>query len=427
MSMQGLVEQLGPGLDRLPGGKAAAAARRAALERFEALGLPNRRIERWHYTDLGPLADKAFDYAPESADEGMLAKVAAELAASGLDAAQPRCVFVDGQLAESLSGTDSTSGLVRETSADTTSFAGANDLADTALVALNAALAAERVILRINEPLDTPITLVFVTTGRRLASQTRIRIELAPGASASIVEHFVALPASGEAWLNLVTEIDQAESSSLELYRLQELGAEQYATGLVQANLAQEARLTATSVELGGKLVRNELEISLEGERADVGVFGLALTSDRQHCDTRVAVDHEAPRTTSFQEYRAIAADSSRSIFNGKVTVREDAQHIEARQRNDNLLLSRKAEIDTKPELEIYADQVICSHGATVGELSEDHLFYLRARGIDEESARGILTAAFAEKILARFPAGALAERVRSAVDARLPRRIELE
>jgi Fe-S cluster assembly protein SufD len=154
-------------------------------------------------------------------------------------------------------------------------------------------------------------------------------------------------------------------------------------------------------------------------------VYGLALTRAKQHCDMRIDVDHQAPYTTSRQEYRAIADDASRSVFNGKVTVQPDAQHIDAQQRNDNLLLSAKAEIDTKPELEIYADQVICSHGATVGELSDEHLFYLRSRGIDGETARSILTTAFANTILDRISLENFRDQAQDAVTAHLPRRVD--
>jgi Fe-S cluster assembly protein SufD len=198
-------------------------------------------------------------------------------------------------------------------------------------------------------------------------------------------------------------------------------GANQYATGLTRARLADGARLNAGSVELGGKLVRNEIEIRLEGLAAETEIAGLALTRGKQHCDARIAVDHRAPRTTSRQNYRAIADGESRSVFNGKVTVREGAQHIDARQRNDNLLLSAHAEVDTKPELEIYADQVACSHGATVGEISEDQLFYLRARGIGEKSARAILTSAFAAEILERLPFEYFRKRAQAAVLAWMP------
>jgi Fe-S cluster assembly protein SufD len=250
-------------------------------------------------------------------------------------------------------------------------------------------------------------------------------IELAAGAKASVVQFFVDLPGADDSWLNLVTDITQGDRSELTLYRLQTHESAQYQTTLNRARLGAGAKLNAGNIELGGRLVRDEFEIALDGAEADARIFGLSLTNNRQHSDMRIAIDHRAAHTTSRQDYRAIVADSSKAIFNGKVIVQKDAQHIEARQRNDNLLLSSTAEVDTKPELEIYADQVICSHGATVGELSEEQLFYLRARGIDEQTARGILTTAFADTIVERFDHEDFRERVRAAVHARLPRRIE--
>jgi Fe-S cluster assembly protein SufD len=251
-----------------------------------------------------------------------------------------------------------------------------------------------------------------------------LRFELAAQARASAEAYFCDLAEAGQSWLNLVTDIDQSEGSALDLYRLQAIGPERIFTCLTRARLAAGASFSSASVELGGKLVRNETEIELDGPAAEATVRGIALTRGRQHCDTRIAVDHRAAHTRSRQDYRAIAADHSRSIFNGKVTVQQDAQHIDARQRNDNLLLSATAEVDTKPELEIYADQVACSHGATVGELSEESLFYLRSRGIDAAAARGILTTAFADVILGQLEPDAFRERARAAVNRALPSRI---
>ena len=428
-------EQFEAALGGLPGGPEAASLRRAALDRFDALGLPSRRVESWHYTDLTPLAGKDFDYVATPPGNDRLDAVRACLEPLGLGAG-PALIFVDGVHAPSLAGTDGSAGVSVEHGAAAGPALLETSGDDPALVALNAAFLPGATVLRLDGRIGQPLELVFVGTGRRRAAQGRLRIELAAGAEATVVAQFLDLDADGtdatdgtdgESWLNLVIEIEQAESSRLTLHRLQTHGPARYHTALVRARLAREASLTAGAVELGGQLVRNEYQIALHGERADARVYGLALAGDRQHCDTRIVVDHRAAYTTSFQEYRAIAADRSRSVFNGKVIVREDAQHIEARQRNDNLLLSARAEIDTKPELEIYADQVICSHGATVGELGEDALFYLRARGIDENTARGILTAAFAERILQRIAPGNFARRVREAVDLKLPRRIELE
>jgi Fe-S cluster assembly protein SufD len=404
----------------LPGGPKTQAQRREALERFGALGLPGRRIEAWHYTDLSSFADKAFDFIAPPPDEPALDGAARLLASHPPIGAGTRIVFVDGHRIDSL-GEAKSDPAVEILPLTPESVRPADD---SALSALNAAFLREGVRLRIIGPATEPIELVFAGTGRGLAPQPRLAIELAAGAEATVIISFVDVDGAGEGWLNLVTDLTLAERSVLTLYRLQTHAAAQNHTALHRARLARAARLVAGSVERGGKLVRNEFEISLEGTEAEAHVFGLALTGERQHCDTRIAIDHRAAKTTSRQDYRAIVADSSRSVFNGKVIVQPQAQHIDARQRNDNLLLSAKAEVDTKPELEIYADQVVCSHGATVGELDEDQLFYLRARGIDAESARGILTAAFAGTILGRIVHEGFRRRAQRIVDDALPREI---
>lgn len=406
----------------LPGSADQHALRRRALERFDNLGLPGRRIETWHYTDLSPFADRGFDFIVPPPDADAMARAERLLAARAPIDSGSRLVFVDGHRIESLSTIESDAGVeLRPLPLEQAGFDG-----DSALTALNTAFLADGADLRVHGRIRKPIELVFIGTGRKLATQFRLSVALAAGAEATVLLGFVDVPDAGEGWLNLVADLTLAESSELTLHRLQTHGDSQDHTALHRVTLAREAKLAAGSIELGGRLARNEFEIALDGTSAEARLFGLELTRGKQHCDTRIEIDHRAESTTSRQDYRAIAADSSRSVFNGKVIVREQAQHIDARQRNDNLLLSRKAEVDTKPELEIYADQVICSHGATVGELDEEHLFYLRARGIDAETARGILTSAFAETILERFAHEGFRELAREEVDSRLPRSIDV-
>ena len=412
----------------LPGTAELQAARGAALARFSELGLPGRASETWHYTDLAPLGRKGLDFIAPVPTATTLAAAEQALSALQLEPDAPRCVFVDGYFIASLSLLNPTAGLTIETrTGQPTGSADNTAPADSALVALNTAFAREAAMIRLASTQLVPVEFVFIGSGQGLAPQANLKIELERHAQASVVLQFLELPGAGEAWLNLVVDIEQEEGSQLTLYRLQEHGPDQFQTTLTRARLAAGASLVAGNIELGGKLVRNEYQIALAGDAAMANIYGLALTRDKQHCDMRIDVDHQAPHTTSRQEYRAIADDASRSIFNGKVSVREDAQHIDAQQRNDNLLLSSRAEIDTKPELEIYADQVICSHDATVGELSDEHLFYLQSRGIDKDSARGILTTAFANTVLERITLPSFRSRAQEAVNAHLPRRVELQ
>lgn len=427
MSVADITRQFDARGTQLPGPAGIESIRREALARFDRLGLPGRSIETWHYTDLGPLAGKSFEYVAPLPDPPLVSAAAKLVEALGIDAAAPLLVFVDGHWVESLSRPATETGLSVQMLRDQALQILGENGGDSALAALNTAFASDGALIRVSGQTSAPLQLVFIGSGRHLAPQLKLRIELARGAAATCVQHFIAPPDATESWLNLVVDIVQHERSRLSLYRLQTQGEDAYQTTLTRARLDADAQLTAGSVELGGKLVRNELQIELAGTGAGADIQGLALTRGRQHCDCRIDIDHRAPHTTSRQAYRAIVSDASRSVFNGKVSVRVDAQHVDARQRNDNLLLSAKAEVDTKPELEIYADQVICSHGATVGELSRDELHYLRTRGIDEASARGILTSAFAATILGRLGLESFRRQAERAVAARLPRRAELE
>jgi Fe-S cluster assembly protein SufD len=400
---------------------ASGAVRLAALERFKELGLPNRRVETWRYTDIAALGDKGFSYLAPTPDATVVERAAALLGPAESRAGAARLVFIDGHLVDSLSAAPQKAGFGVERTGPSPD----GERESTALTALNTAFAPSGYRLRFAGSEAEPVELMVIGTGRGLAPQLKLGIELEPGARATVIQRFVDLPDAGEAWLNFVADVDLARGSALTLYRVQTHGPEQIQTALHRAELAEGAKLTAGNVEVGGALVRNEFQIALGGANAEADVYSLSLTRDHQHADTRIAIDHCAPNTTSHQNQRAVLADASRAVFNGKVLVRKEAQHIEARQRSDSLLLSPKAEADTKPELEIYADQVICSHGATVGELSEDHLFYLRARGIDATTARGMLTAAFADAILERIELEGVRDEARRAVSERLPRRIE--
>jgi len=421
MSTAQITEQFDDLGAELPGSAELDAVRRTALARFSELGLPGRRVETWRYTELSSLADKDFSYVAPVPDSATLERASSLIAALGLMDDRPLSVFIDGHWIQSLSKSQPDSAITIETATPDFSVAAT----ESALASLNTAFAAHSTAIRVSGTASAPLELVFIGTGRRLAPQFRLKIELAAGAKATVIQRFLDLSGSGESWLNQVADIEQGENSELTLYRLQSHQAEQYQTTLNRAALAAGAKLSAGSVELGGALVRNEFDIRLQGQKAHAHVFGMCLTGGHQHSDMQIVIDHQAPYTTSRQDHRAIVADSSHCVFNGKVIVQKDAQHIDARQRSDNLLLSAKAEVDTKPELEIYADQVVCSHGATVGELSEDQLFYLRARGIDAELARGILTTAFANSILDRFELEDFREHVRTAVHTRLPGRIE--
>jgi Fe-S cluster assembly protein SufD len=422
-----LQQALRPGGAALPGSADSLRLREAARTAFAAAGLPTPRRETWRYTDLKSLADRAFELLPGAPDTGALRAVERVLAAQSLGPDAAHLVFVDGHPIEALGRLDDHQGIEirdlqtrwqRLDSADR----GTISTADHPLAALNTAYARAGAWLRVPDGVRIlePVHVVFIGSGAPdLAPQLRLVLELGRGAELTLVQHFIdAGEPSG--WVNSVTEIDQAADSRLTLYRVQQHAPTHTHTALLAADLAARATASIGLVDLGGRLVRNDVDVKLRGLGASVELFGVFLAADGQHVDDHTLIDHIAPETRSDEAFRGIIGHRGRGVFNGKVVVHRGAQRIDARQSNDNLLLSDHAEIDAKPELEIYADDVKCSHGSTVGELDDEHLFYLRSRGIDEANARELLTVAFAATVLARIAVPHLREQITARVTARL-------
>ena len=390
----------------LPGAGSTWPRRRSALAELAAAGWPQRRRERWRYTDLEPLAQADFDVAPGAPGDAELQTAATLLAA--VTRTGPRLVFVDGHFSQQLSGALPSGVEALDLEAQWAEFDSrwAGDIATTEhpLAALNTAFNQQGLWLRVSAgtELPEPIQVFHVGSNRpQLAAQPRMVLEIGEGARIMIIEQIFDAGA-GSGWLNVVTQVRQGPRSHLDLYRLQRHGERQAHTSLLAAELAADAELRVGYVDLGGRLVRNDIDIGLRERGARVELFGLFVAGAGQHVDNHTTIVHAAPETHSDEAFRGIIGDRGRGVFNGKVVVRPKAQRIDARQSNDNLLLGAHAEIDTKPELEIYADDVKCSHGATVGELDPDHLFYLRARGINDTDARQMLTTAFAASVLER-------------------------
>jgi Fe-S cluster assembly protein SufD len=224
-----------------------------------------------------------------------------------------------------------------------------------------------------------------------------------------VVQDHVSLGAA-PAFTNAVTELHVGPGAQLEYVLLQREGDAAFHVSSCAALLERDARLATHAVTLGGRLVRNDLCVTLAGEGAEAVLNGLFLGSGERLVDNHSLVDHAVPRGTSRQLYKGVLADRSRGVFRGRVLVRPGAQHTDARQSNPNLLLSEGAEIDSKPQLEIFADDVKCSHGSAIGQSDENALFYLRARGLDEGAARALLVRGFAAEVLGALPEPALAE-----------------
>ncbi|WP_086481007.1 Fe-S cluster assembly protein SufD [Oceanospirillum sanctuarii] len=403
--------------------------RQGAVEQFAVLGLPHARLENWKYTDVKALAKRSFTL-PKAAD----AEALANEKSLGLNAI--RLVFVDGVFSESASTLGNLPAGVQVLPLAKNANAAKPVLGQVAaanfsgFTALNLAAFQDGVLIDLaaNAVLEQPVYLQFVATEQEnpVLVQPRILIKAGTHAQATIVEHYAGSEESANL-TNVVTEVDLADGANITHYKLQQESTKQYHIASLHVEQKRDSRFTSHNVCLGGKLARQDIQVELSGEGAEVNLNGLYLGNGRQHLDNHTLVNHNAPHTNSNEDYKGILNDRSRGVFNGRAVVHKDAQKIEAHQSNANLLLSDKAEIDTKPELEIYADDVKCSHGSTTGQLDENALFALRSRGIGEEMARGLLTLAFANEVIDRIEISAVHDRIEEAVAGRLPEKFNLK
>ena len=406
--------------------------RRQAMERFSELGFPTTHQEEWKYTNVAPIAQLAFQPDTEqvrrlSAEE--LARV--PLAGVGSN----RLVFVNGCYCRELS---STAGLPQGVWAGSLVEALASEAARSqleqhlaryaaydqhAFVALNTAFLEDGALIRIPRGLvlEQPIHLMFVSIGDGAARVCHPRnLILAERESqAAVLESYVGL---GEAlyFTNAVTEIVVGENTVLEHYKLQQECERAFHVATVQVHLERSSVFTNYNISLGGALVRNDVTAVLDGEGTECALHGLYLSTGTQHVDNHTTLDHARPHCSSRELYKGILDGKSTGVFNGGIVVREDAQKTDAKQSNKNLLLSEDAVINTKPQLQIWADDVRCTHGATIGHMDQEALFYLRTRGMDQQAARDLLTRAFASEVLDRMKVEPAQTRVKAELVARL-------
>ena len=237
---------------------------------------------------------------------------------------------------------------------------------------------------------------------------------------ATIIENYIGIDDTNY-FTNAVTETSLSQGASLEHYKIQQESSNAFHIGNLNTSQDKDSRFESHSISIGGALVRNDINAQLNEEGAEITMNGLYMTDNTQHIDNHTRVDHFKPYTQSNQNYRGVLNGKSRGVFNGKVVVHPQAQKIEAYQNNANLLLSDDAEIDTKPELEIYADDVKCNHGATIGQLDNDMLFYLRSRAVDEQTARSLLTYAFADEIINNISFQSIKNKLEHLIIGRLP------
>ena len=378
-----------------------------ALERANALTVPTTRDEEWRFTDISPLTRTGFRNALPGAlpDRAAVEKLL-------LPEAAARLVFVDGYFAPEFSVPERSKITVEglqaalQRPADGTEHVLARLASVEARVftALNTAHLRDGAYVHARRnATDQVIQLLFVSSAPDSVSYPRCLVQVEQGAQCTVVEDYVSL-GEGASFANAVTEISVAAGARVRHVRLQRQSKVSYHIAHCAVTLAKDAAYVSQSVTFGGRISRYDLEVTENGEGAEATMDGLALISGRQLADTHTTMDHATPHGRSRQLHKTIAGGAAHAVFNGKVVVRPGAQLIDSAQESRNLLLSDKARVDTKPQLEIFADDVKCSHGATVGQLDADQLFYLRSRGLPDALARSLLTYAFGAQVIERIP-----------------------
>ncbi len=401
--------------------------RQHALTSFEQQGFPTQQHEQWKYTQCEALLAQSLPLAMTPG----VGITAAQLAPYVL-AESHRFVFVDGHFAAQLSDVaslpagvtwHSISDIALAESAFSPFFSTEAQHAH-GFAALNAALINGGVLVSVaaETVVDKPVQLLFVASGARDAWVTcpRVLVQLAPRAQLRLCEHYVGL-AENSYFTNSVTQLRVAADAQLHYYRLQQESMQAWHVATTELRQAKTSQVFAYSANLGASLAHHTMAVQLAEPEAYITLHGLYHARARQQLATQVLIEHAAPSTTSKVNYRGIADDRGRGAFGGKIHVQPQAQRTDAQLSNKNLLLSAHAEIDTKPELEIFADDVRCSHGATVGQLDEEAWFYLRSRGLADETARSILVYAFARDIVSTMTEPALVQLWQTCIAASLP------
>ena len=404
--------------------------REAGKARFDALGFPTTKQEAWRFTSVAALAEKPFELAHAARRTPTLAEIQPYVLGDG-----PRLVFVNGFLARSLSTPVSNDfrldglaqalvdspELVRQHLGKYAAFA------DRPFAALNTAFVHDGAFVHVpaKTTIDKPIQLLFLTTparGARLVAHPRNLIVVEREAGATVVETYAALNDGGDGvyWTNAVTEVVAGDGARVDCYRVQRESDRAYHVAVTDVHQGRDSTVNVHAVAFGAALARHDLRGTLAGPGGYLILNGLYLLAGEQHADHHTAIDHAAPHCESHEYFNGVLDDRSRGVFNGRIIVRPGAQKTDSKQTNNNLLLSRDAHADSQPQLEIYADDVKCTHGSTVGPLDPKALFYLESRGIGEAEARRLMTYGFAAEILNRMDIAPLRAQLDQIVRARL-------
>jgi Fe-S cluster assembly protein SufD len=405
--------------------------RQSAFNIFQESGFPSTKKENWKYTDVKPIAKNLFSNIANGNivinDDEIDAILFKELECVEL-------IFVNGAYSEKYSN-------IKNLPNELTIKNMANALVDdedflkkhlsqyanddsSSFTALNTAFIQDGAYINVPSDLilERPISITYISKGNSnvFATHPRNLIFMGENSKATIIENYIGIDDTNY-FTNAVTETSLSQGASLEHYKIQQESSNAFHIGNLNTSQDKDSRFESHSISIGGALVRNDINAQLNEEGAEITMNGLYMTDKAQHIDNHTRVDHFKPYTQSNQNYRGILNGKSRGVFNGKVVVHPQAQKIEAYQNNANLLLSDDAEIDTKPELEIYADDVKCNHGATIGQLDNDMLFYLRSRAVDEQTARSLLTYAFADEIINNISFQSIKNKLEHLIIGRLP------
>ena len=408
-------------------------SRQSALDAFASCGFPTPRHEDWKYTRVAPIEKRSFKM-PHGGETGNGIDVnqgdLEQFHVGGLECEQ--LVFVNGRYVDSLSRRNVSDSGVRITTLESAMKASSQlleshlgQLAETEgqpFSALNTAFMTDGAVIHVKSRNgeQQPIHLLFLATDEDVVAHPRVLVVGEAGSRSTVMESYASIT-DGCYFTNALTEIVLMAEAQMDHYKLQEESARAFHVATLEVRQERDSRFTSHSISFGGQLVRNDINVWLDAEGAHCTLNGLFMVGGRQHVDYHTRIDHAKAHGTSEEVYKGILDGRARGVFNGRVKVHPDAQKTDAHQSNNNLLLSRDAEIDTKPELEIYADDVKCSHGATVGQLDEQSLYYLRSRGIGENQARGLLTFGFAREILDRVDVTPLRDKLTHELLDRMP------
>ncbi len=407
-----------------------------AAESFEELDFPTTRVEAWKYTSVAPILKTPFRQLLDLELGGLTAEAIAPFTFA--ESHRSQLVFVNGLFARELSDLSGLpDGVTVCNLAEVPAELGKTvsnhlgvyaDYRDQVFTALNTANLGDGAFVHIakGKAVATPIHLFFVSTSAEATvSHPRLLIVAEEGSIATVIETY-ASPNDGVYFTNAVTEVFAAEGAVLAHYRLQEESERAFHIATTEVHQQRGSNYTSCAVSLGGRIARHNLNVAVNDENIETTIDGLYVVTGNQHTDSHTVIDHRKPHSASHQLYKGILDGRSRAVFNGKVFVREGALLTDARQLNKNLLLSPEAHVDTKPELEIFADDVKCSHGATVGQLEDDELFYLASRGISADKARALLTYGFAEDVIRKIKFKSVREQLDRTVLDKLHQSLEV-